>query len=98
MGIEINSKNKSTSYIGAFKLDCPEDLKELQSVKRMVAWANRSMIERGDPYRYRVCLRGRYAKNKMKIGNSTVSYNYSGNIVGGIENAKEVRAYIYKRA
>ena len=106
MGIAINSKNKSTSYIGSFKLDCSEDLKELQSVKRMVAWANRSMVERGDPYRYRVCLRGRYAKEKMiataTYGNqqnaTKVAYNWHGNIVGGLANAKEVRCYIYKRA
>jgi len=99
MGIcfKDDPKYKSTSYIGSFKIDDEEDQKELKSVKRMVAWANRSMKERGDTYRYRVCLRGRYAKNKMKIGNSIVSYNYSGNIVGGLENAKEVRCYIYQR-
>ena len=57
MGIEFNNKNMSSSYIGAFDVDNPEDQKELKLVKGMVAWANKSMAERGDSYRYRVCLR-----------------------------------------
>lgn len=97
MGIEFNNKNHSDSYIGAFDVDSLEDQKELKLVRGMVAWANKSMKERGDTYRYRVCLRGRYAKNKMKIGNRNVAYDWSGNIVGGLKNAKEVRCYIYRR-
>lgn len=106
MGIEFNNKNMSSSYIGAFDVDNPEDQKELKLVKGMVTWANKSMAERGDSYRYRVCLRGRKAKIKMKLDHPNyswartkgpVQYDCWGNIVGGIKNAQEVRCYIYRR-
>jgi len=50
---------------------------------------------------FRVCLRGRKAKTKMNVRNywtgkiHNLSYNFGGNVVGGLDNAKEFDVYVY---
>lgn len=106
MGIEANNNRKSTSFIGRFDFRSPGDMAELEMVKNMVRTFNNFQKERGDGYRWRVCLRGRQPFKKMKVERGyytpgsvgEVSYNYHGNIVGGIRNASCVDVYIYRRA
>jgi hypothetical protein len=91
----------SESYIATLNFD--EDLK---IIKERVKKMNLDEKEAGSDLRYRVCLRGRRPFKKMIMSHphyewmnspSSVSYDYFGNIVGGLENASEVDVYVYER-
>lgn len=89
----------SDAYIGAFARDDAEDMSQLEMVKHMVSRFNSWLKESGSSKRYRVCLKGRKPYKKMKTPTSKgpVSYTYWGSIVGGIDNASVLKAYIYRR-
>ncbi len=89
----------SDPYIGSFARDNAQDMSELQMVKHMVSRFNGWLKESGSSKRYRVCLKGRKPYKKMKTPTSKgpVSYTYWGSIVGGIDNASVLKAYIYRR-
>lgn len=108
MPIAINKNNReSDSYIGTFDVECASDMLELEEVKAMVRNMNRDLKKAGFDYKFRVCLRGRKPAKKMMPNPSPwsfiptpktpQSYNYFGNIVGGIANATKIDAYIYRR-
>jgi len=69
----------------------------------MVKWFNQSIHPK---HKVRLCLRGRKPKTKYNYlggylqakSKGPVSYNPSGNIMGGIKNATVLDAYIYRRA
>lgn len=96
----------SESYIATLKtLDKNFD-EDLKQIKERVKQMNLDEKEVGSDLRYRVCLRGRRPFKKMiKVHPhyewmntpNPVSYDYFGNIVGGLENASEVDVYIYER-
>ena len=96
----------SQSYIGTLKtLDKNFD-ETLRAFRLRVKGMNQDEKEAGSDLRYRLVLRGRRPFKKMitthpyyKWMNSLnpVSYDYFGNIVGGIENASEVDCYVYER-
>ena len=78
---------------------------DIQSLRHRVKRINLVEKEAGSNTRYRLTLRGRRPFKKMiskphwifGASPNPVSYDYFGNIVGGLENASEVDAYIYKR-
>jgi hypothetical protein len=96
----------SESYIGTFKtLDKNFD-GDIESIRLRVKGMNADEKEVGSDLRYRVVLRGRRPFKKMIINHphsewmnspNPVSYDYFGNIVGGLENASEVDVYVYER-
>jgi hypothetical protein len=96
----------SESYIATLKtLDKNFD-EDLKIIKERVKKMNLDEKEVGSDLRYRVCLRGRRPFKKMIINDhyyewmnspNPVSYDYFGNIVGGLENASEVDVYVYER-
>lgn len=93
MPINMNPKNRtSTAYIGTFNAADGLDMIQLDEVKTMVKGMNRMLREDGSHYQFRVVIRGR--KPVVKNG---ASYDYHGNIKGGIGNASRVDAYIYRR-
>ena len=99
-------KNRvSESFIGTFKtLDKNFD-GDIESLRLRVKGMNADEKEAGSDLRYRLVLRGRRPFKKMiskphwifGASSNPVSYDYFGNIVGGLENASEVDAYIYER-
>jgi len=97
----------SESYIATLKtLDKNFD-EDLKIIKERVKKMNLDEKEAGSDLRYRVCLRGRRPFKKMvapkpfwdflPYSPNPVSYDYFGNIVGGLENASEVDVYVYER-
>ena len=96
----------SESYIATLKtLDKNFD-EDLKQIKERVKQMNLDEKEVGSDLRYRVCLRGRRPFKKMIMNHphyewmntaNPVSYDYFGNIVGGLENASEVDVYVYER-
>lgn len=100
-------KRESNAYIGTFDYGCADDMLSLENIKVMVRNMNRMLREDGRDYKFRVCLRGRKPVEKKVINvmpwgtgmrdMREVSYDYFGNIVGGIANASCVDAYIYRR-
>lgn len=97
--------------LGRFSVDSKEDMDLLAAIKAKVKsinekYASEGLTDKyGNPLRVRVCLRGRRPKVKMLpkshwifgAPKNPVSYDYFGNIVGGIKNATIVDAYLYKR-
>jgi hypothetical protein len=105
MGIEA-PRYPSDAFIGTFEVDSEKDMKELQMVKEMVSRFNSWLKESNVNKRYRVVIRGRKPYKKMKAthphyswcnSKGEVSYDYFGNIVGGIRNASVLKAFIYER-
>lgn len=100
-------KRESNAYIGTFNYGCADDMLSLENIKDMVRNMNRMLREDGRDYQFRVCLRGRRPVEKKVINTmpwgtglrreAEVSYDYFGNIVGGLANASAVDAYIYRR-
>lgn len=96
----------SESYIATLKtLDKNFD-EDLKQIKERVKKMNADEKEVGSDLRYRVVLRGRRPFKKMIMNHphyewmnspNPVSYDYFGNIVGGLENASEVDVYVYTR-
>jgi hypothetical protein len=107
MGISVkNTGRKSDSYVGTFSIECADDMLQLEELKAMVRNMNTMLKDSGfGQYQYRVCLRGRKPIKKEVCppgyytpgSRGPVSYNYFGNIVGGIANASKYDAYIYRR-
>ena len=97
----------SQSYIGTLKtLDKNFD-ETLRAFRLRVKGMNQDEKEAGSDLRYRLVLRGRRPFKKMVVPKPSwnflphspnpVSYDYFGNIVGGLENASEVDCYVYER-
>lgn len=105
MGIQA-PRYPTDSFIGTFSRDSDDDMQDLEMVRHMVSrfngWLKQSKIDK----RYRVVIRGRKPYKKMKAvhphyrfcnSKGEVSYDYFGNIVGGIKNASVLKAFIYER-
>lgn len=100
-------KRVSDSYLGTFDYGCADDMLRLEELKNMVKNMNKMLREENVGKSFRVVLRGRKPVEKKEINTMpwgsglcrmrTVSYDYFGNIVGGIANATRVDAYLYRR-
>lgn len=112
MPMTVN-KDRSPSYAGTFCVEDAADMLELEELKKMVSNWNKQLKsygardKYGKPIQYRVCLRGRDPYKKMKApahwlgiypaSKGDVKYDWAGNILGGLKNARKLDAYIYRR-
>ncbi len=95
---------KSDSYIGTFDVGSVTDMQQLADLRSMVRNLNK-MLKRKTGKTFRVVVRGRKPAVKMSVGRGyftpasrgLVSYDFGGNIVGGIANATRLDAYLYER-
>ena len=90
--------DRTASYVGTFVTSDKGDMDKLSELRKSVALLNKT--DAFGTHRYtgtfrkmRVCARGR--KPIIKSG---PSYDWGGNIVGGLSNAGEYDVYIYERA
>lgn len=100
-------KRTSTSYIGTFDPLCAGDIFEIENLKKAIKAVNETNKMMKNDQRFRVVLRGRKPIEKQVINTmpwgtglrkeSKVSYDYFGNIVGGIANASKYDVYVYTR-
>ena len=89
MGIHVGiDTNRSSSWVGTFNPKDEKDMDEYEIVKAIVRNVNSNTKQR-----FRVEKRGR--KPKYKVDGK--SYQWGGNIVGGINNATVWDVYIYRR-
>ena len=79
----------STSYVTTIDFLSTVDMEKLQAIRDSVRVLN-SLTKNS---KFRVCLRGR--KPIVKVKNK--SYDFGGNVVGGIKNAQRADVYIYPR-
>ena len=81
-------KRYSKNYVMTVAVESVNDCMALDMIKKAVKIANE-----GSTNKKRVVLRGRRPIEKT----GTKSYDWAGNIVGGIYNASEIDVYIYDR-
>jgi hypothetical protein len=103
---DSNGKQRTDAWVGRFHVGCAGDMLELEKIKGTVKHMN-SLLKEGEikdklgrDVRYRVELKGRKPIEKKinpRTGNE-YGYRKFGDIVGGIANASEIDAYIYKRS
>ena len=92
-------KRASTSYVTTLDVNSSADMEILQNIKKAV-----SVMNFHNPNKKRVVLRGRKPIEKQTIflrsQNRTLnrSYDWAGNIVGGLANATKLDVYIYDRS
>ena len=90
----------SKSYIMTVDVNSVTDIQQLDIIKKAVAIANQNRTDKK-----RVVLRGRKPLVKMPTPGGyfypgsirPVSYDWAGNIVGGLKNATKLDVYIYRR-
>lgn len=93
-------KRKSTSYVCTLDVNSVSDMEILQAIRKTVSVSNYR-----SPAKKRVVIRGRKPATKMLVvGNhfqkpskNPMSYDWAGNIVGGIANATKYDVYVYDR-
>lgn len=92
------TKRTSTSYVTTLDAHSATDMEILQNIKKAV-----SVMNFRNPKKKRVVLRGRKPIEKKTVflrwQNRTTqrSYDWAGNIVGGLANATKLDVYIYDR-
>jgi len=90
----------SKNYIMTVDVNSAVDIQQLDIIKKAVSIANKNRTDK-----QRVVLRGRKPLVKMVAKGGyyypgsvrPVSYDWGGNIVGGIKNATKLDVYIYRR-
>lgn len=92
------TKRTSTSYVTTLDVNSASDMETLQNIKKAV-----SVMNFKNSNKKRVVLRGRKPIEKKTVflrwqdRVSYRSYDWAGNIVGGIKNATKLDVYIYDR-
>ena len=92
------TKRTSTSYLCTLDVNSVSDMQELALIRKTVKVSNYRTVNKK-----RVVIRGRKLVVKAKVtdrwtGKTRVlSYDWAGNIVGGIANATKIDVYIYDR-
>lgn len=94
------TKRTSTSYVCTLDVNSCADMQLLEVIRKTVKVSNFRM-----PNKKRVVIRGRKPAVKMQAAGGyihrpskgLVSYDWAGNIVGGIANATKLDVYIYDR-
>jgi len=99
-------KRTSSNYIGTFDVKSVADMQQLEDLRAMVKTINKlvSKSEKSS-IKHRIVVRGRKPEVKMPTragfvtppSRGLVSYDWAGNIVGGIKNATILDAYLYRR-
>jgi hypothetical protein len=100
----------NNSYHGTYVTSDKGDTDKISELVRTVTLMNKQnawgYYNSGKPIKKRVIKRGRKAITKMKAvhpyyswcnSKGPVSFDYFGNIVGGIKNAAEIDVYLYDR-
>jgi hypothetical protein len=93
------TKRTSTSYVFTADINSADDMLKIEDLRKLVKITNR-----GQNVKKRVVLRGRKPLVKKEVYNmwtgerATRSYDFGGNIVGGIANATKLDVYIYDRS
>jgi hypothetical protein len=93
------TNRKSSQYVFTADVNSATDMKRIQHVRDQVKQDNI-----GSDTKMRVCLRGRKPQVKQELYNMWTeesvirSYDWSGNIVGGLANATKIDVYIYERS
>lgn len=94
------TKRSSTSYVCTLDVNSAVDMEKLAAIKVAVFTINQ---DRSLKTKKRVVVRGRQPIEKREVYRrwsntfSEVSYDWAGNIVGGIKNATKFDVYIYDR-
>ena len=92
-------KRSSQGYVGSVYTQSAGDMLELDGVRNMVKNMNKQLRmenavdNRGHKLQYRVVVKGREPFEKV----NGRSYHWSGDIVGGLANAKRLDVYIARR-
>ena len=95
------TKRTSNSYVFTADIYSAEDMFRIEELRQTVAIINK--LGRGIGPSKRVVLRGRKPLVKEEVYNrytgkrATRSYDFGGNIVGGLANATKYDVYIYDR-
>lgn len=90
----------SKNYVMTVDVNSAADMEKLNIIKQAVSITNENRTNKK-----RVVLRGRKPFVKMPVAGSyyrkgsfnPVSYDFGGNIVGGIKNASMIDVYIYRK-
>ena len=94
------TKRTSTSYVCTLDVNSVADMQSLELIRKTVRLSNTRVANKK-----RVVIRGRQPAVKMQAAGGwihrpskgLVSYDWAGNIVGGIANATKIDVYIYDR-
>ena len=92
-------KRTSTSYIFTADINSASDMLQIEELRKAIKSLNTISDKKK-----RVVLRGRKPLVKMDKYNpytgkmSKLSYDWAGNIVGGIANATKIDVYVYNRS
>jgi preprotein translocase subunit Sss1 len=101
-GLIFMSKRYSTSYVFTADVNSKKDMDKISDIRATIKDYNVD-AKRSNLKAKRVVLRGRKPAKKEFVrnfwtGESGVrSYDWAGNIVGGIKNATMIDVYIYDR-
>ena len=97
--INVNMKNRySNNYIGSAYTNDPDYEKYLAEAKAIF-----KQLQSGSKKKLRLEKRGREPFVKQVVRNPwfgytrTLSYDWGGNVVGGLKNAKRIDFYVYNR-
>lgn len=84
-------KRTSSSYVTTLDTWSANDMQELSLIRKTISKVNKRGNEK-----YRVCVRGRKPiVKRFTKSYQLVSYDYFGNIAGGLANATKLDVYIY---
>ena len=99
------NKRGSNAYVGSAYVNCASDMLQIQEIRSYVKVMNKHLRDagavdrRGKKLQYRVSLKGRDPIEKpinSRTGKPN-GYTWSGDIVGGMENAGRIDVYIHQR-
>jgi len=98
----ITKTRTSTAYAVTLNLFDEYDMMWLKQARDSMRKTNKSLREIGKtPMRIRLALRDPIRKvtywNKWTNRKNTSGYDFGGNVVGGIKNARKADVYIYER-
>lgn len=107
---KVNMKSRtSNDYLGSIYTEDAGSMLQLEDLRRMVKNLNRDLREfgakdrHGRDIQFRVEVRGREPIEKGSCSHwlfgkaDNRSYDWGGNVIGGIANAKRLDVYMYRR-
>jgi hypothetical protein len=98
----ITKKRNSTSYVVTLNLSDEHDMMWLKQARIAMREVNKALRKIGKtPMRIRLALRDPIHKevvtNHWTHEKGVRGYDFGGNVVGGIKNARKADVYIYER-
>ena len=85
--MHIKPNRQSKSYVGTYNTQDPIDMLMFEHLKKNV-----SLLNKTDAFNNKKRIRAALRKPLVKNG---PSYDWGGNLIGGIKNAGEIYVYIY---